>query len=82
MTKPHSGWYALAATMLFAVAAASQTPSPQAVRNAVRDYRQQHEVEIVRSYTDLLSLPDVASDTANIHANAQQISGLLQKRRF
>src|SRR6516225_8038064 len=59
---------------------APSPPSPQAVRNAVRDYRQQHEVEIVRGYAELLSLPNVASDTANIHANAERIKTLLQAR--
>jgi len=56
------------------------SPSPQAVRNAVREYRQQHELEIVRGYAELLSLPNVASDTVNIHANADRISALLQTR--
>jgi acetylornithine deacetylase/succinyl-diaminopimelate desuccinylase-like protein len=60
----------------------AEVPSPQAVRNAVHEYRQQHEVEIVRGYAELLSLPDVASDTANIHANAERIKTLLEMRGF
>ncbi len=61
---------------------AAQPPAPHAVRSAVREYRQQHEAEIVRSYAELLSLPNVASDTVNIHANAEHIASLLQQRGF
>jgi acetylornithine deacetylase/succinyl-diaminopimelate desuccinylase-like protein len=64
------------------VSVAAQAPPPQAVRGAVRDYRQQHEVEIVRGYAGLLSVPNVASDANNIRANADLISSLLQKRGF
>jgi acetylornithine deacetylase/succinyl-diaminopimelate desuccinylase-like protein len=63
-------------------AAIAQPPSPQTVRDAVRDYRRQHEVEIVRSFAELLKLPNVASDTVNIRANADYISGELKKRGF
>jgi acetylornithine deacetylase/succinyl-diaminopimelate desuccinylase-like protein len=56
--------------------------APQAVRSAVREYRQQHEMDIARGYADLLSVPNVASDTANIHLNAERIQALLQARGF
>jgi acetylornithine deacetylase/succinyl-diaminopimelate desuccinylase-like protein len=72
-----AGLLCLAAPFAFA-----QEYSAQAVRNAVREYRQQHEVEIVRSYAQLLSLPNVASDTANIKRNADAISKLLEQRGF
>src|SRR5260370_26590491 len=61
---------------------APSSPPLEAVRSAVRQYRQQHEVEIVRGYAELLSLPNVASDTANINANAERIKALLQGRGF
>jgi hypothetical protein len=60
--------------------AGAQENSPQSVRNAVREYRQQHEVEIVRSYAQLLSLPNVATDLAIIKLNAEAISRLLELR--
>jgi acetylornithine deacetylase/succinyl-diaminopimelate desuccinylase-like protein len=82
MIKRHAAWDVLAATFLIACAARAQAPSPQAVRASVREYRQQHEAEIVRSYAELLSVPNVASDAANIRANADLISALLQKRGF
>lgn len=80
--KRYLGWEVLAMTLTFALASVAQAPSPQAVRSAVREYRQQHEVEIVRSYVELLSVPNVASDTNNIRANADLISSMLQKRGF
>lgn len=62
--------------------AAAQDRSPKAVRDVVREYRQQHEADIVRGYVQLLSLPNVASDTANIRLNADVISKLLEQRGF
>lgn len=56
--------------------------SPEAVRDRVRTYRQQHEVDILRSFADLLSIPNVASDSDNIRANAKRISGLFEARGF
>src|SRR4051812_12406079 len=62
--------------------AAAQEQSPTAIRNAVREYRQQHEAEIVRSFAQLLSLPNVASDMPNITRNADAISKMLEQRGF
>ena len=62
--------------------AAAQEHSPQSVRKLVREYRQMNEAEIVRKYAQLLSLPNVASDRANILANASFISNMLEQRGF
>src|SRR5438270_1243736 len=62
--------------------ASAQGQSPTAVRNAVREYRQQHEAEIVSSFAQLLALPNVASDTANIMRNADAIGKMLEQRGF
>ena len=67
---------------LLTAVAAAQDHSPTAVRNAVREYRQQHEAEIVRSFAQLLALPNVASDTANMMRNADSISKMLEQRGF
>ncbi len=56
--------------------------SPQHVRDVVREYRQMHEADIVRDYAKLLSLPNVASDTQNIRANASFIMDQLERRGF
>src|SRR5262249_8633592 len=82
MMNRHSALRVRAFMLLCSVVSVAQAPAPQTVRNVVRDYRQQHEVEIVRGYAELLALPNVASDTGNIRANADLISTLLQKRGF
>jgi acetylornithine deacetylase/succinyl-diaminopimelate desuccinylase-like protein len=81
MNKPH--WFVemLGTSLLMASTCVGQ-PAPQVVRNAVREYRQQHEAEIVRNYVELLRLPDLASDTVNIRANADFIAAALVKRGF
>lgn len=50
------------------------------VAEAARAYRQTHEHEILTEYTELLSVPNVASDTININRNAKLISGMLERR--
>ena len=47
---------------------------------AARAYRQTHEHEIMTEYVNLLSLPNVASDTANIGRNAALIKQMLERR--
>jgi acetylornithine deacetylase/succinyl-diaminopimelate desuccinylase-like protein len=74
-------WAMLAGALcLFTAVTVAQDQSPTAIRNAVREYRQQHEADIVRSFAQLLSLPNVASDTANITRNADTISSMLEQR--
>jgi acetylornithine deacetylase/succinyl-diaminopimelate desuccinylase-like protein len=48
----------------------------------VRAWRQAHEQQIVDRFADLLSLPNVASDAADIRRNAIAITDLLQPRGF
>ena len=55
-----------------------QAQSPAAV--AARDYTRAHEHEILNEFSSLLSLPNVASDRANIERNAAAIAGMLEKR--
>ncbi|HKQ13138.1 MAG TPA: M20/M25/M40 family metallo-hydrolase [Steroidobacteraceae bacterium] len=56
-------------------------PSPVEVRDSVRTYRQQHEPAIVSEFARLLSIPNLASDSANIRKNAQLIAGALRDRK-
>lgn len=49
-------------------------------RERARAYRAGHEMEIVRELAELLTLPNVASDRANIERNAERLVGALQKR--
>src|ERR1019366_6980252 len=54
--------------------------SAQSVTPAVRAWRQQHEAEIVRELADLVAIPDVARDHANILKNAAMIRTMLERR--
>src|ERR1041385_242355 len=87
MLKQNSWALAVGALCLLSAFGAAQAQSrqeqsPQAIRKSVREYRQQHEAEIVHNFAQLLALPNVASDTANITRNADAISKMLEQRGF
>jgi acetylornithine deacetylase/succinyl-diaminopimelate desuccinylase-like protein len=67
----------LSLLLSFALPALAQN-SPAAL--AARQYRQQHEHEIIAEFNQLLALPNVASDTPNIRRNATLISQMLERR--
>ena len=46
----------------------------------VREYRQQHEVEILSEYLSFLKIPNVASDLPNIKKNAEYLVREFEKR--
>jgi acetylornithine deacetylase/succinyl-diaminopimelate desuccinylase-like protein len=46
----------------------------------IRTYRKAHEYEIIREFTDLLSIPNVSSDQENIRKNAAFIQDMMTKR--
>ncbi len=69
--------YVLIPLLVLANQAFAQS-SPAA--SAARAYRQAHEREIVAEFVNLLSIPNVASDTPNIRRNAKAISRMLEKR--
>jgi len=47
---------------------------------AVREYRYANEDRIIRELREFLSIPNVASDTANIQKNAERLRGMLEAR--
>jgi acetylornithine deacetylase/succinyl-diaminopimelate desuccinylase-like protein len=55
---------------------------PAEVAQTVREWRQAHEHRIITDFADLLSIPNVASDTANIRRNAEHIRDLYRARGF
>ena len=61
--------------MLASVAEAQRPPRGVP---AVRAYRQQHEAAILADFARLLSIPNVASDSTNIRANARYIAAALR----
>lgn len=46
----------------------------------VRAYRQAHEAEIITELVDLLSIPNVASDSVNIRRNAARLIEMMSRR--
>ena len=72
-----------AATVLLARAplVAQETVGARA-RAAARSYREHNEGAIVREFATLLAVPNLASDSANIHRNAALLIGMLERRGF
>ncbi len=65
---------------VFALARATRAQDAAVLRAAAHGYRTAHEGAIVREFADLLSLPNLASDRANIRRNASAIAAMLEKR--
>ncbi len=53
---------------------------PATIANKARDWRRQNEREILREFSELLAIPNLASDQANIQRNAELIAAMLKKR--
>jgi acetylornithine deacetylase/succinyl-diaminopimelate desuccinylase-like protein len=53
-----------------------------AARDSARAYRQRNEATIVREFASLLSLPNLASDSAGIYRNADSLVAMLTRRGF
>ncbi len=66
--------------LLLALPSALSAQDAASVRDQVRAYRTQHEAAILRSYVELLAIPNRASDSLNIRRNAEHIAGLLRAR--
>ena len=56
--------------------------SGEEVRDAVTLYRTQNEVEILRELSDLVTLPNTATNLDDMERNAEHLTGLLEARRF
>src|SRR5437868_12675933 len=61
--------------ILCVIGAAAQTPAA-----AAREWQAAHRSDILNEFTTLLSIPNVASDTANIQRNADTLVAMLKKR--
>jgi acetylornithine deacetylase/succinyl-diaminopimelate desuccinylase-like protein len=60
-------------------AAQNRTPAPSTLE-VVREYRKNHEAEILAELVDLLAIPNVASDSANIRRNAVRLIEMMKRR--
>ncbi len=49
---------------------------------AARQWRMQHQAQILQGFEDLLSIPNVAADPANLQRNADTLVGMLRQRHF
>ncbi len=52
----------------------------QTTQDKVREYRQANEQQILKEFTTLLAIPNVASDTQNIRRNAALIVEMMRQR--
>jgi acetylornithine deacetylase/succinyl-diaminopimelate desuccinylase-like protein len=70
----------LVALIALPIALNAQAPSSAAtIRSAARAYRTAHETEILKEFTDLLAIPNLASDNVNIRRNAAALAQMLEK---
>ena len=53
---------------------------PSSVAKQTRGWRAEHEQEILGEFSDLLAIPNLASDEPNIQRNAETIRALCEKR--
>ncbi len=56
--------------------------SGENIRDQVRLYRSQNEVEIVRELAALVALPNTATNLEDMERSAEHLTGLLESRRF
>ncbi len=75
-----SAYWVSSLLLALATTTGAQSADPASIRAEVRRYRIANDVEIVRELRDLLALPNVASDSANIHSNARHLVGMLERR--
>ena len=59
---------------------ASHAQDAERVRAAVRAYQQANDVHVLRELTELLAMPNRASDSVNIRRNARHIAQMLERR--
>ncbi len=57
-------------------------PSPATILEQVREYRTQHEIEIVTELAELVALPNVAADLPDMERNAKLLTASMESRGF
>jgi acetylornithine deacetylase/succinyl-diaminopimelate desuccinylase-like protein len=75
-------WSAATVATLLAAVPAVEAAQPDALRSAVRAWRQAHERSIVADFVTLLSMPNVATNVADVDRNAAWIEQQLRSRGF
>jgi len=64
--------------ILFSAAAASALASPLQIQ--IRAWREAHEQEVIAEFRDLIAIPNMSVDRANIRRNADFILAMLKRR--
>jgi len=70
----------LVAPLALGAQVASRAADAASLRSAARDYRVAHESAILHEFTELLAIPNLASDAVNIRRNANHLIEMLGKR--
>jgi acetylornithine deacetylase/succinyl-diaminopimelate desuccinylase-like protein len=70
------------ATFLFFVSAAASSASVEDVLADVREFRTANEVRILADFRELLAMPNVSANLADMDRNAEWISAYLEDRGF
>ncbi|HEY3930699.1 MAG TPA: M20/M25/M40 family metallo-hydrolase [Candidatus Koribacter sp.] len=65
---------------MFLVLALSCSLFAQSPKDAAHAWRVAHEQQILKEFTDLLSIPNIASDKPNIQRNADVLAAMLKRR--
>jgi acetylornithine deacetylase/succinyl-diaminopimelate desuccinylase-like protein len=68
------------AALLFALPPVARAQDAERVRAAVQDFRQAHDVEMLRELSTLLEIPNLARDSINIRRNARHLVTMLERR--
>lgn len=75
-------WHIILRTpvLLLTLSAVASAQDAASLRDQVRTYRVAHQAEILRGFAELLTIPNLASDSSNIRRNAEHIAGLMRVR--
>ncbi|MGE0043663.1 MAG: M20/M25/M40 family metallo-hydrolase, partial [Vicinamibacterales bacterium] len=85
VSRRHHTVLGLAACLVAAGPASTLAQQPAAgaaVRESVERWVGRHQREVVKELADLLRIPNVAADRANIRRNAETLRGMLERRGF
>ena len=77
-----SSRFSIFATAVTVISARTLLAAQESAAGRVRAWRAQHEPQILRELFDLVAIPNVAADKANIARNAQALTRMFEKRRF
>src|SRR5579859_1529816 len=80
MKKPNrrSCFEAFVPCLAMLLASSSIVAAPAA--KDIKAYRSSHEAAILDEFIDLLKIPNLASDSANIHRNAETVVEMMRRR--